>query len=148
MKKEEDPEKQEEEGKFQRQREEELEIQRKKVEIQKKSCDIRRETVREERYKNVKLPNLIITKFEGTHIGWFPFWNQYETEIDRSELHLVSRFNYLKKLLAPKVRLLIDTSPFQKQPFSGILRKRCSENMQQSCIETSLKSHFSMGVLL
>ena len=53
--------------------EEELEIEKKKLEIQKKSYEI----VREERYKNVKLAKLIITKFEGTHIDWFRFWNQY-----------------------------------------------------------------------
>ena len=88
--------------------EEELEIEKKKLEIQKKSYEI----VREERHKNVKLAKLIITKFEGTHIDWFRFWNQYESEIDRSELHPVSKFNYPKELLAPKVRLLIDTLPY------------------------------------
>ena len=54
---------------------------------------MRGEMVREVRYKNVKLPKLIITNFEGTHIGWFPFWNQYESEIDTSELHPMGKFN-------------------------------------------------------
>ena len=64
------------------------------------------------RYKNVKLPKLIVKKLEGTHIDWFRFWNQYETEIDRSELHPMSKFNYLKELPATKVRSLIATLPF------------------------------------
>ena len=44
---------------------------------------------------------------------------------------------------------------FQKQPSRGVLRKICSENMQQIYRKTrmpkcdaELKSHFGMGVLL
>ena len=58
------------------------------------------------------MPKVITAKFEGAHIHWFRFWNQYETETERSELHPVSKFNYLKEPLAPKVRLLIDNLPF------------------------------------
>ena len=91
MKKEQDQEKQKQEEKhekkFSGRMEEELAIE-KKLEIQQNIYEMRGETVREERYKNVKLPKLIITKFEGTHIDWFRFWNQYEFEIDRSQLHL------------------------------------------------------------
>ena len=87
MKKEEDQEKQKEEEKheqkFRRWMEEELEIEKKKLEIQKKSYDVRGEFAGEERYKNIKLLQLIITELEGTHIDWFRIWNQYESEIDR-----------------------------------------------------------------
>ena len=70
---------------------EELEIVKKKLEIQKKGYEMReKKIVREERSKIVKLPRLHITKFEGTHIDWFCFWNQYQAEIDWSELHPVS----------------------------------------------------------
>ena len=52
--------------KFRRQMKEDLEIEKKKkkLEIQKNSYEITGEIVREERYKNVKLPKSIITKFE------------------------------------------------------------------------------------
>ena len=80
--------------------------------MQKKSCEMKGEVVREERYTNVKL------HIQGTHIDWFRFWNPYESEIDRSELHPVSKFNYLKELLAPKVRLLIDTLLFTSEGYS------------------------------
>ena len=41
------------------------------------------------------------------------------------------------------------TFEFQKQPSSGVLRKRCSENMQQIYRRTPIpKLHFAMGVLL
>ena len=71
MKKEENQEKQkqsENEENFRRRMGRELKIQKKKLEIQKKSYEIRGETVIEERYKNVKLSKLIITKFDGTNI--------------------------------------------------------------------------------
>ena len=29
-----------------------------------------------------KLPKLVISKLEGTHLDWMRFWNQFETEID------------------------------------------------------------------
>ena len=39
-------------------------------------------------YKNLELPKLIITKFEGTRIDWFRFWNRYESETDRSQARI------------------------------------------------------------
>ena len=63
MKKEEDQEKQKEDEKhqenFRRRLEGELVIEKKKLEIEEKNFEIRREIVREERYKNVKLVKLI-----------------------------------------------------------------------------------------
>ena len=92
MKEEEDQEKVKEEEKheeqFRRRMGKDLVIEKKRLEIQKKSYEMRGEIVLEERYKNVKLLKLIVTKYEGVHIDWFRFWNQYESEIDRSELHL------------------------------------------------------------
>ena len=121
MQKEKNQEKQKEEEKpeenFRRQMEKEFEMEKKKLEIQKKNFEIRGEILREERYKNVKLLKLIISKFVGPHIDWFRFWNQYETEIDMSRLYPVSKFSYLKELLAPKVRLLIDTLHFTSEGY-------------------------------
>ena len=56
----------------------------------------------------VKLPKLEITKFKGTHIDWFRFWNQFEAEIDKQSIDPVTKFNYLKEFLDPKARLLIE----------------------------------------
>ena len=44
----------------------------------------------------VKLPKLEITKFKGNHLDWMLFWNQFETEMDRSSLSPVAKFSYLK----------------------------------------------------
>lgn len=40
-----------------------------------------------------KLPKLDITKFNGTHIDWIRFWNQFEAKIDKSNLPFVSMFS-------------------------------------------------------
>ena len=40
----------------------------------------------------VKLPKLIITKFQGTHLDWYRFWNQYEAEIDKADIDSVAKF--------------------------------------------------------
>ena len=113
---------QENEEKFRRRMEEKLEIEKKKkLKTQKKSYEMTRETVPEKRYKNIKLTKFIFTKFEGTYIDWFDFWDRYESEIDKLELHRVSKFNYLKELLPQKIRLLINTLPFTSESYSKAL---------------------------
>ena len=46
-----------------------------------------------------KLPKLVITKFQGMHLDWMRFWNQYETEIDKSNITHVAKLSYLRELL-------------------------------------------------
>ena len=72
---------------------------------------------------HVKLPKLIITKLDGTSLDWFCFWNQFESEIDKSEIDKaeigpVSNFSYLKELLIPRVKLLIDGLLFTSEGYS------------------------------
>ena len=38
---------------------------------------------RGDRATTVKLPKLMITKFKGTPLDWFRFWNQFESKIDK-----------------------------------------------------------------
>lgn len=65
----------------------------------------------------VKLSNLMISKFQGNHIDCQRFWSQFENEIDRSETSKISKFDYLKELLKPKVRSFIDRFPFTTEGF-------------------------------
>lgn len=65
----------------------------------------------------VKLPKLIISKFQGTHIDWYRFWNQFEAEIDRANIDAVGKFSYLKELLLPKVRVHIEGLPFTTEGY-------------------------------
>ena len=63
----------------------------------------------------VKLPKLIISKFEGTNLDWLRFWSQFEMEIDQANITTVSKFSYLKELVIPKVRALADDLPFNTE---------------------------------
>ena len=64
-----------------------------------------------DREVKVKLPKLEITKFNGTHLDWTRFWNQFSVEIDSSRLASVTKLSYLKDFLESKVRSIIDGLP-------------------------------------
>ena len=70
------------------------------------------------KFVKTRLPKLVITPFDGTHLDWFRFWNQFETQIDKNDLPPVSKFSYLKELVIPKVRLLIDSLPFTSEGYT------------------------------
>ena len=53
----------------------------------------------------------MISQFNGTHIDYFRFWNQFEAQIYKSELSSVMMLSYLKGMIIPKVRLLIAGLP-------------------------------------
>ena len=82
---------------------------------------IKRETTQ------VKLPKLVITKFQGNHLDWLRFNSQFQ-EIDHTpDLSAVSKFSYLKELLIPRVRLLVDGLSFTAEGYSrakGILESK------------------------
>ena len=62
-----------------------------------------------------RLPKLVISQLNGTHIDYFKFWDQFETQIDKSELSSVTKLSYLKEMVIPKVRLLIDGLPWNTE---------------------------------
>jgi hypothetical protein len=65
----------------------------------------------------VRLPKLVITKFQGTPLDWQRFWSQFETEIDKAEITQVANLTYLKELLVSKVRMSIDGLPFTSEGY-------------------------------
>ena len=65
----------------------------------------------------VKLPKLLIMRFNGTHIDWFRVRNQFESEADRSELSAVSKFSLLKELILLKIRVIINGLPFTSEGY-------------------------------
>ena len=101
----------EEEKRMQRSLEEERRVQEMKAEMKKLKKTEERRRSREDEV-SVELLKLVISQFEGTHLDWFHFWNQYETQIDESGTSPISKFLYLKELLAPKVHVLTDGLPF------------------------------------
>ena len=63
----------------------------------------------------VKLLKLIISKFEN--LDWLRFWNQFDIEIDRADITTVRKFSYLKELVIPKIRALVDGLPFNTEVY-------------------------------
>ena len=60
----------------------------------------------------------MITKFQGTHLDWQRFWGQFEAEIDKPNIGQLAKFSYLKELLVPKVRAVIDGLPFNSEGYT------------------------------
>ena len=61
---------------FGRRIQEESKIQEMKLQMNSKEYEKRNTIVNEKRAK-VKLPKLVITKFNGTFLDWVRFWNQF-----------------------------------------------------------------------
>ena len=110
----------EEEKRMQRRLEEERRIQEMNAEMKKLKKTEGRRGSREDEVR-VELPKLVIAsqagQFEGTHLNWFRFWNQYETQIDKFGISPISKFSYLKELLAPKAPVLLDGLPFTTEGY-------------------------------
>lgn len=66
---------------------------------------------------STKLPKLQVTKFNGKLANWYPFWNVFEAEVDKTDVPTVTKFAYLKEWLEPKVRAGIDGLPFTTEGY-------------------------------
>ena len=95
--------------------EEEMRLEEMRMAMRKKYVDSEGKKSASESNK-VKLQKLVISKFEGTALDWFPFWNQFEAEIDKQDISPVTKCSYLKKFLFPQVCKLIDGLPFTSPP--------------------------------
>ena len=102
-------------------RQDQLEFERKqyelKLEFEAKIDELKNKNMTSsiehtEKASAAKLPKLVITKFNGTPQDWLRFCNQFEAEIDKSQVAAVTKFSYLKELVEPKVRNAIDGLPF------------------------------------
>ena len=67
----------------------------------------------------IKLPKLVISKFEGTALDWFHFWNQFETDIKKQDISPVTKFPYLKEFLFPQVQKLIEGLQITPEGYSS-----------------------------
>ena len=83
------------------------------------------ETVHVQMASNVmRMPKLVITKFDGTPQDWLRFLGQFESQIDESSAPKVTKFSYLKELVNLKMRNLIDGLPFMPEGY-----QRAQEDM-------------------
>ena len=98
----------------QEQHEQELKLQKIKIE---KELELKNELGQTLETKStgkqilLKMPKLSISRFRGTHLDFFPFWNTFETEVDKANIDPITKFNYLKEFLEPKVRPLTENLP-------------------------------------
>ena len=95
-----------------REREDLLRFEQEKYELQQELNQKAERTGKITQKDQVKLPKLVITKFNGTHEQWLSFWNKFEAEIDGADIAPVTKFAYLKELVEPKVKEDIDGLPF------------------------------------
>ena len=65
-----------------------------------------------------KLPKLAITKYNGKIEAWLPFWDKFKSEIDSTDIPVLTKFAYLKELLDEKVRTDVDGLPFTEAGYS------------------------------
>ena len=103
-------------------RQDQLEFERKqyelKLEIEAKIDELKNKKImtsyieHTEKASAAKLSKLVIIKSNGTTQDWLRFWNQFEAEIDKSQVAAVTKFSYLKELIEPKVRNAIDSLQF------------------------------------
>lgn len=104
-----------EEERLKRREDEEIRLKTMKTELQQtfeqKTEENSSKKFRENPVK-VKPPKSIVSKFECTNLDWLRFGSQFETEKDLADIAIVNKFSYLKELLIPKVRPLIDGLPF------------------------------------
>ena len=100
-----------------RQREEELEFEKLKLEQTAKIQQTEQAAAKPTSKSNVRMPKLIITKYDGTYEKWLSFWNKFEAEIDSSDLPAVTKFAHLKELLEINVCESIDGLPFTSEGY-------------------------------
>ena len=97
-----------------RQREEQLKFERQQLE---QKAEFEKEKVASPSKQNVKLPKLVITKYNGALENWLAFWNKFEAEIDKTGLPAVTKFAYVKDLVEPRVRKGIDGLRFTSEGY-------------------------------
>lgn len=71
------------------QHEEQLKFERQQLE---QKAEFAKENVSSRSKQNVKLPKLVITKYNGALENWLAFWNKFEAEIDKTDLPSVTKF--------------------------------------------------------
>ena len=75
----------------------------------------------------VKLPKLVITKFNGSYMDWPRFWGQLSETIDKTSVAPITKFSYLRELVASKVKCTIEALPFTAEGYNhviGILKEK------------------------
>ena len=65
-----------------------------------------------------KLPELVISKFNSIYTDWPRFWGQYMESIKKLRLASITKFSYLRELLADNVRCKVESLPFTNERYN------------------------------
>ena len=71
----------------------------------------------EQQQDQVKLPKLVISKFNGTYLDWLRFWEQFRSQIDESAIADGAKLTYLQELLEEKRKQEILGLPFSSEGY-------------------------------
>ena len=112
-------------------REDELQLEKLKFEQKSKMQSLNQPTAKPPSKGNVKMPKLVITKYDGTYEKWLSFWNKFEVETDAADIPPVTKFAHLKELLESDVCESIDGLPFSSEGYE------CAKNILKSNYGTS-----------
>lgn len=107
----------EEEALLAKRREDELNFEKLKLEQKSKMQSPDQPAEKPLSKGNVKMPKLVITKYDGTYEKWLSFWNKFKAEIDAADIPPVTKFAHLKELLESDVCESIDGLPFSPEGY-------------------------------
>jgi hypothetical protein len=96
----------------------EQELLQQKAQFEQKLKDEQNQANVNSKISGAKLPKLPITKFNGKFESWLPFWGKFKSEIDSTNLPVLTKFSYLKELLEESIRADIDGLPFTEEGYS------------------------------
>ena len=100
-----------------REREEQLKFERHQLEQKTEFSKAQNSTPDLPNKQSVKLPKLVITKYNGALENWLSFWKKFEAEIDSTDLPAVTKFTYLKELVEPRARKGVDGLPLTAERY-------------------------------
>lgn len=63
----------------------------------------------------MKLSKLLIAKLRVNYLNWLRFSDKFNAQIAKSALPAASKFCYLKELVIPKVKVWINSLPFNSE---------------------------------
>lgn len=107
----------EEEAILAKRREDELQFEKLKLKQKSKLQSLDQPTAKPPSKGNVKMPKLVITKYDSTYEKWLSFWNKFEAEINAADIAPVTKFAHLKELLESNVCETIDGLPFNSEGY-------------------------------
>ena len=101
----------------------EIKLHEKKLQMQTELASMSKNTLETKECEasfsqTAKLPKLVISKFEGSHMDWPRFWGQFTEAVDKSSIPPITKFTYLCELLGSKVKRCVEALPFTPEGYN------------------------------